>query len=110
MIVIEKDEGKKIDYEVEGTRITFNDDLSINLAKREKDYEVHIDVCFSEDRELVVDSKSGVYYVAQIDIPARRYKEEKQTEKGEEKVALVPVPLDMDTVTLTLWSVEKYFG
>jgi len=110
MIIIEKDEGKKIGYEVEGTRITFNDDLSINLAKREKDYDVHIDICFSADGELVVDSKAGVYYVAQIDIPERKYTEETQEENGEEKTKLVPAPIDMEAVTLTLWSVEHYMG
>lgn len=110
MIIIEKDKGKKINYEVDETRITFDDDLSINLAKREKDYAVHIDVCYSEDKELVVDSKAGIYYVAQIDIPERKYKEETYEEGGEEKTRLVPVPLDMDTVTLTLWSIERYIG
>ena len=33
MIVIEKNEGIKIPYSVSGEKITFNDDLTINLAK-----------------------------------------------------------------------------
>ena len=44
MIVIEKNEGPKIDYEIQNTatkkKITFDDDLTINLAKREEDWAV----------------------------------------------------------------------
>lgn len=49
MIIVEKNPGQKIDYEVNKTKITFDDDLTLNLAKREEDYAVHIDVCFDED-------------------------------------------------------------
>ena len=45
MIIVEKNQGTKIPYEVDGTRITFADDLSLNLAKREEDWPVHIDIC-----------------------------------------------------------------
>ena len=44
MIIVEKNPGQKIDYEVNKTKITFDDDLTLNLAKREEDYAVHIDV------------------------------------------------------------------
>ena len=68
-------EGQKIDYEIQNTatkkKITFDDDLTINLMKREQDYPVHIDVCFDEDEELVIGTAAGRAYVAQIDIPAR---------------------------------------
>ena len=37
MIVIEKNQGPKIEYEVNGTKICFDDDLTINLKKREED-------------------------------------------------------------------------
>ena len=50
MIIVEKNEGQKIDYEIQNTatkkKITFDDDLTINLAKREEDWAVHIDVCY----------------------------------------------------------------
>ena len=52
MIIVEKNPGQKIDYEVNKTKITFDDDLTLNLAKREEDYAVHIDVCFDEDGAL----------------------------------------------------------
>lgn len=101
MIIIEKNAGEKIPYEVNGKKITFDDDLTINLAKRESDSEVHIDVCFDRDGELVIGTAAGRAYVAEIDIPARKYTEpEDETEQPES------IPLDMDTVTLSLWSIE----
>lgn len=104
MIVIEKNEGAKIPFSVDGTRVTFNDDLTINLASREQDWPVHIDICFDEDKALVIGTAAGRAYVAQIDIPERKYEED--SGEGEEEVRRVPVPLDMDAVTLTLWSIE----
>jgi hypothetical protein len=102
MIIIEKNEGTKIPYSVSGTKVTFNDDLTINLASREQDWPVHIDICYDEDRALVIGAAAGRAYVAEIDIPARQYTEE----EVEGEVQRIPVPLDMDKVTLTLWSIE----
>lgn len=102
MIIVEKNEGPKIPYSVNGTRVTFNDDLTINLANREQDWPVHIDICYDEDRTLVIGAAAGRAYVAQLDIPARRYTEE----DIDGEMQRIPVPLDMDKVTLTLWSVE----
>lgn len=96
MIIIEKNEGTKIPSEVSGKRITFDDDLSLNLAKQEKDWPVHIDICVDGDGNLCNGTCAGLYYVAQIDIPAAVYNDEQ-----------VRLPLDMDTVTLTLWSIDE---
>jgi len=105
MIIVEMNEGQKIDYEIQNTatkkKITFDDDLTINLAKREEDWPVHIDVCYDEDRELVIGTAAGRAYVAQIDIPARQY-----TPGETEEDPPVPVPLNLDNVTLSLWSIE----
>lgn len=103
MIIINKNEGPKIEYEVIGKKICFDDDLTINLAKREEDDPVHIDVCFDADGDLVIGAAAGRAYVAEIDIPARSYTEEDG--EGDEPT-LAPVPLDMDKVTLTLWAIE----
>ena len=105
MIIVNKNEGPKIPYEVSGKKVIFDDDLSINLSKREKDDPVHIDVCYDEDGELCIGAAAGWAYVAEIDIPARRY-EYPEPEEGEEPPAAIPLPLDMDTVTLTLWAIE----
>lgn len=102
MIIIEKNEGIKIPYSVSGKKVTFNDDLTINLASREQDGPVHIDICFDEDRALVIGAAAGRAYVAEIDIPARQYTEE----EIDGEIQRTPVPLDMDTVTLSLWSIE----
>ena len=105
MIVIEKNVGSKIDYEVMGQKICFDDDLTINLKKREEDWAVHIDVCFDADGNLVVGTAAGRAYVAEIDIPAREYIYPEPVE-GEDSEPPTPVPLDMDKVTLSLWAVE----
>ena len=121
MIVVEKNVGEKIEYEVNGTKVCFDDDLTINLKKREEDWPVHIDVCYDGDENLVIGTAAGRAYVAEIDIPARRYERVPDedymipygdgsggdgTIDGEEHYKTVPVPLDMDTVTLTLWAID----
>lgn len=104
MIVIEKNPGTKIDYEVTGFKITFDDELMLNLKKLQKDEPVHKDICFDAEGDLVIGLESGRYYVAEIDIPAIEY-ETTEPEEGEEP-ASEPLPLDMDQVVLTLWSID----
>ena len=110
MIIVEKNEGPKIDYEIQNTatkkKITFDDDLTINLVKREEDWPVHIDVCFDADGCLVIGTAAGRAYVAEIDIPAREYIYPEPGEEDEEQEPPTPVPLDLDKVTLSLWAVE----
>jgi len=111
MIIVNKNEGPKIPYTTRTTKITFDDDLTINLAKRERDDPVHIDICADRDGELVIGAVAGRRYVAEIDIPARRYEEqpdpEEQGEPDGEGSAPVPIPLDMNLVTLSLWALEE---
>ena len=117
MIIVEKNEGPKIPYtvNVKKTSICFDDDLTINLSKREKDDPVHIDVCADHEGSLVIGAAAGRRYVAEIDIPARRYEEQPEPDEGGEPdgemdgegTAPVPIPLDMDTVTLSLWAIEE---
>ncbi len=101
MIVKEMNEGTKIPYEVSDTRVCLNDDLTINLAARQKDWPVHIDVCSDSDGALVIGTGSGIYYVAQFDIPAQEYADPVDNETPPE-----PLPLNMDTVTMSLWSLD----
>ena len=105
MIVIDKNEGQKIDYTVSKTKICFDDDLTINLAKREEDWPVHIDVCFDADNCLCIGAAAGRAYVAELDIPARKY-EEPVYQEGEDMPEPKPIPLDMNNVTLTLWAIN----
>lgn len=108
MRIVEKNEGAKIEYEVHKKKITFDDDLTINLEKRQEDWDVHIDVCFDQDHTLVLGAAAGRAYVAEIDIPARTYTvtDAVSDNEGMERETSVPEPLNMDDVTLTLWAVE----
>ena len=116
MKVIEINEGAKIPYEVNGTKVCFDDDLTINLAKRQEDWAVHIDVCSDDEGALVIGAKSGSYYVAQFDIPEKEYEETEEETDGidaqsdgqHEETSRVAKPLDMDKVTLTLWALVNY--
>ena len=101
MKIIEKNPGPKIPYEVNGTKITFDDDLMLNLAKRQDDEPVHIDICYNSAHQLITGTQDARSYVAEIDIPKREYEEPEDEEE-----APVPLPIDMDKVTLTLWAVE----
>jgi len=58
-------------------------------------------VCYDGDRELVIGAAAGRAYVAQIDIPARRYETIGEGEEEENR----PLPLDMDSVTLSLFAI-----
>lgn len=103
MIVIEKNPGEKIPYEVHGTKLTFDDELTLNLAKLEKDWPIHKDICMDADGNLNASPTGSEYYVAQVDIPAAEY------EPGEtEEDPPVKKPLNMDNVVLTLWAIDNY--
>lgn len=92
--------GTHIDYETNRKSITFgDDDLSINLKNREMDDTVLIDICSDKQGFLVVGAETGYRYVAQVEIPARRYEENESHE-------LVPVPFDIDRCTIRLWGME----
>lgn len=94
MIIKEVNEGLKVAYEVDGTRIYFGDDeLMLNLKKYERDEEVTIDICTDDDMILIAGLSK--YFVANIIIPARAYEDNEKT---------VPVAFDMDRVTLCLWA------
>lgn len=80
MKVTRKPENGKlfIDYEVSGNKITFGDDeLTVNCAKKERDYLVIIDIIKDKFRGLILDinSQDNESYIAQIVIPARTYTE-----------------------------------
>lgn len=102
MIVIDKNVGPKIPYEVIGTKIIFDDDLMLNLAKRQDDEPVHIVISRNKARALQIGTADLWRYVAEIDIPAREYAEPESEEDPPE-----PLPLDMNNVTLTLWAIEE---
>lgn len=122
MIVIEKNEGVKIPYSVKGTKITFDDELTLNLERYERDDANHLDVCRDKYGNLICGVIPGVAenYVAQVDIPARSYIEimndqpqEEPQDDAEGQTAgnmgggstREPAPFDMNKCTLTVWAV-----
>jgi hypothetical protein len=101
--IIEKNEGHKIAYEENGTMVFLGDyELMINVAKYQRDWPAHIDICSNRDNQLVIGTGEGLYYVAQLDIPAIKYTEPETEEEIPE-----PLPIDMSEVVLTLWSLEN---
>lgn len=107
MIVVNKNDGPKIDYTVDGNIINFrNGELAIDISKYERDFPVHLDIC--EDNFGFLTMGLSDRYVAQIDIPAREYQyvENGTDELGNPKYDKVAVPFSLDRVTLTLWAIE----
>jgi len=127
MIVKEKNEGAKIPYTVKGSKITFDDELMVNVQRFERDDPAHIDICRDRFGNLVTGVIPGYaeMYVAQIDIPPRAYEvreiegaaEEAQADGEEaggapggmmdrqttERVAIL---FDIEKCTLTLWALN----
>ena len=116
MNVVEKNAGTKIEYDVNGTKLSFADDeLVINLARYQKDEVVTKDIMVDADGFLVMGQ--GRYYAAQVEIPAKEYDEEVTTvtetvdgeEVEKEVVNRTAKPLDMDKVTLYLFSIDGIY-
>ena len=123
--VLEKNAGQKIDFEQSSTRLIFGDDeLMLNAAKYQKDWDVEVDVCRDKSGNLTIGTGSGLRYVAQVMIPAATYTEtEIPAEETAEALAAEDAaegdgmnqkttvqrdknPLDMGDVTVILWSIE----
>lgn len=114
IIVVDKNKGEKIPYNINSAKITFDDELTINLEKYERDYDNHIDICKDKYNNLVMGVIPGVAerYVAQIDIPARSYTYEApyhlSGDNAEDMEAVqTPVPFDIKNCTLTLWALSE---
>lgn len=124
MKVIEANEGRKVEYEENGSWLNFDDQISLNLKRMEADHDVHVDIAADAFGRL--QTGEGVYYVAQLTIPARQYEETEienpdYVEPGEGEEAdefsgghvnqtitkKDPVPFSMDNVTLTLYALKE---
>lgn len=114
------EDGKKfIPYEVMGKIVSFNDgDLMFDVSKKERDYEVVIDICQDYTGGLVMGAAEGERYVAQLVVPAREYTEtteknpnynpETEMESMESSTITTrdAVPFDIDKCELRLWEME----
>lgn len=120
MKIIEKNEGKKINYNLTGTKLDFADGaLTLDLARYQQDNPVTRDIMV--DSEGYLTTGRGLYYAAQVEIPARKYTEtvataqetDAQAGGGEntegmsrETVTRTPEPLDTEDVTLYLFAID----
>lgn len=111
MQIVEKTEGKKIEYFVEEDKITFGDEeLTVNVRARERDYAMVVDVCRDKDGCLAMGvSDNTRRYVAQIEIPPREYDvvDDGYDDEGVAKSVEIPVPFNMGKCTLSLWGMEE---
>lgn len=105
MIIIEKNEGIKITHSLRTTKLTLGDELTVDLAKYERDFAVHLDFCFNAFGMLTMGVAER--YAAQVDMPARSYNyvDRGVDAEGNPLIDKEAVPLDTDNVTLTLWEV-----
>ncbi len=133
MKIVELNAGRKIDYELRGTKLDFADStLVMNLAKYQKDDTVTATITANAQGNLAVDSDNGKYYVAQVEIPGTEYEEvevegpaksdtmtaaeqetdaqaeETETTEPQTHIERKAKPLDTDKVILRLWSIEDF--
>ena len=69
--VVEKTPGTHIEYALSGSKkITFGDDeLTINLASRERDFEVSLDICIDEEDGVVIGTGGRAQKYAALFLP-----------------------------------------
>ena len=124
MKIIEKNAGQKIDYELNGTKLSFADGaLTLDLARRQRDNAVTLDIMVDSEGSLT--TGKGLYYAAQVEIPPTEYDEkiipapepvEQEDSEDEnatggmggnrETVQRTPRPLNTDDVTLYLFAID----
>lgn len=120
MKIVEKNEGSKIAYNLDGTRLDFADGaLTIDLARYQKDEPVTRDIMVDNEGYLAMGR--GRYYVAQVEIPAKEYVETEApapvAEEGEAtggmnnmpSIERTPLPLNTDDVTLYLFAIDGIY-
>lgn len=112
--VVEMNPGPKVEWRQNGCKLVFgDDDLTFRCDSRQRDYPVHEDICVDDNGNLMIGV--GKYYLAQVDIPARKYTEPEpedtevteateNTEPGEGGAQREAIPLDMSDVVLSLFS------
>lgn len=136
MNVIELNEGRKVEYELRGTKLDFADGtLTMNLAKYQRDYPVTKTITGDAEGNLLIDGSESRFYVAEVEIPAIEYedvevegeaenatataavedaeKTEEETTQAEDTAPKTHIerkakPLNTDDVTLRLWSIEDF--
>ncbi|CAK7059436.1 MAG: hypothetical protein EUB_03422 [Eubacterium sp.] len=112
MQIIEKNEGTKIEWEEIKNKVFFNDEIMVDVSKRERDYPVNVDICMDKDRNLVIGAAAGLFYVAQIEVPAAQYVYPEPVAVQSDDAGMAEqrppekIPFSMDNVKMTLWSMD----
>lgn len=104
MNIVEMNIGEKIAYKINGNKISLRDELTLDLSKYERDYKVKLDICENKDGILIFGLSD--YYVAQLEIPERQYREETIGENEEAETTRVALAFDINRVTLVLWAIN----
>ncbi len=127
MKIIEKNAGKKIDYELTGTKLSFADGaLTLDLARYQRDSTVTKDIMVDSEGNLT--TGRGLFYAAQVEIPPTEYDERiipapepaelAESEDGadgaapggvgesRDTVERTPRPLNTDDVILYLFAID----
>lgn len=103
MRVVHLNEGPKAPFTLDGTVLTVQG-VSIDLAARQRDVQVVVDLSLAADLQTVVEGV-GAWYVATVVIPPRSYRlVDAVGEDGQPTQRLEPVALDADEVELRLWA------
>ncbi len=106
MRVIHLNEGPKAEFSLNGTVLTVQG-VQIDLAARQRDTQVVIDVSLGRDLQTAADGV-GAWYLATIVIPPRTYKLVDTTgPDGQPAQELQALPLDLDQVELRLWALPN---
>lgn len=119
MTIISKNKGKKIACKLDGTRLDIADGaLTIDLARYQQNEPATRDIMVDNEGYLVMGH--GQYYVAQVEIPAKEYRETDiptpVAEEGENggmnnmpnmpSIERTPLPLDTEKVILYLFAID----
>ncbi len=107
--VVEKNEGRKIGYELEGSTLWIGDAIAMRLPRLQTDDTVKKDICADADGNLVFGL--GENYVAQVEIPPKEYGyiEGETDAEGKKTVERVQKDFDISKCTLILWSIEEVY-
>ena len=107
--VVEKNEGRKIGYELEGNTLWIGDAIAMRLPRLQTDDTVKKDICADADGNLVFGL--GENYVAQVEIPPKEYEyiEGEADAEGKKTVERVRKDFDISKCTLILWSIEEVY-
>lgn len=107
--VVEKNAGKKIGYELDGSTLWIGDAIAMRLPKLQTDDPVKKDICADKDGNLVFGL--GENYVAQIEIPPHEYDyiAGEPDSEGKPTTEKVQKDFDLSKCTLTLWSIEEVY-